>query len=426
MQMKLVGKASGAPDATWDTAYERKALLVLATGYGLVGLDRFIINPLFPIMQRDLGLNYRDFGMIAGVLAFTWGIASVISGRLADRAGTKAVMVPAMIVFSLLSATSGLAGGLISLLVVRALMGMAEGAYVPASVVSTIAASRPTRIGLNVGLQQLAMPLIGLGFGPILVAFLLRIFPGWHWVFIVASIPGLLLVAVMSRVLRDTRARTPDDQDGKTPSRGSWLEVLRYRAVIVNTLGMFCYLTCMIILTAFMPNYLTDHLKLNFDKMSIVLAGMGFGSVGLAVVPALSDRWGYRRTVSAALVVELAALIAVKFCSTDIALLFCLLFIAMFMNAGVVSITVGPLTHRAVPAYLRTSATGMVVGLGEIVGGAISPAVTGMLAQKLGIEIVVILAPAAIAVGLIVMVLGVGNSAAEICAVDGTMHGGAP
>ena len=34
----------------WDTAYEWKAVLLLGLGFGLVGLDRWIIAPLFPCM----------------------------------------------------------------------------------------------------------------------------------------------------------------------------------------------------------------------------------------------------------------------------------------------------------------------------------------------------------------------------------------
>ena len=57
--------------------------------------------------------------------------------------------------------------GLGSLIMIRGLMGLAEGAYVPASIVATVEASKPTRVGLNIGIQQMAAPLVGLGLGPI-------------------------------------------------------------------------------------------------------------------------------------------------------------------------------------------------------------------------------------------------------------------
>lgn len=36
--------------------YERNAVILLALGFGLVGLDRWIISPLFPAMMADLDL----------------------------------------------------------------------------------------------------------------------------------------------------------------------------------------------------------------------------------------------------------------------------------------------------------------------------------------------------------------------------------
>jgi MFS family permease len=104
-------------NVAWDPKYEFKAVGLLALGFGMVGLDRFIINPLFPVMQKELGLNYQDLGLISAVLALAWGVASIFSGRLSDRVGRKKVLVPWMVVFSLLVATSGLATGLVSLIV---------------------------------------------------------------------------------------------------------------------------------------------------------------------------------------------------------------------------------------------------------------------------------------------------------------------
>ena len=66
----------------------------------------------------------------------------MFAGRLSDLIGRKRVLMPSVVVFSLLVASSGLATGLMSLLLIRALMGLAEGAFVPASIVATAEASK--------------------------------------------------------------------------------------------------------------------------------------------------------------------------------------------------------------------------------------------------------------------------------------------
>ena len=57
----------GAGRTTWDTRYEWKAVTLLAVGFGLVGLDRCIILPLFPVIMKDLGLDYRSTRCTAGL-----------------------------------------------------------------------------------------------------------------------------------------------------------------------------------------------------------------------------------------------------------------------------------------------------------------------------------------------------------------------
>lgn len=389
---------------TPDPRYEFKAVALLSFGLGMVGLDRFIINPLFPVMQKDLGLNYQDLGLISAVLALAWGVASIFSGRLSDRLGCKRVLVPAMAIFSVLVATTGLATSLVSLLTIRAIMGFAEGAYVPASIVATVDASQPRRVGLNIGLQQMAQPVVGLGFGPLIAVQLLKVLPSWHWVFAAAAVPGLLLAFIMSKLLRN---RVPQ-ASLENAEQARWRDVLAYRTVLVNTASMLCYLTCLITLSAFMPSYLTDHLKLGLDQMATVLAGQGLGSfVGMIAIPALSDRLGRKPVLLVALIIELVALCLLPQTGAAPSLLFALLFVATFMNAGAVAITVGPLTSDAVPAHLAASATGIVVGLGEIVGGAIAPALAGALAHHVGITVIPTIALVSIIISLMLVVLGV-------------------
>jgi predicted MFS family arabinose efflux permease len=257
---------------------------------------------------------------------------------------------------------------------------------------------------LNIGLQQTAAPLVGLGLGPVIAVAMLKVLPSWHWVFAIVAVPGLIVAWLMARTLKESAP----DPEVSTEFKSSWWEVLRYRNVVFGTLGMCCFLSCLIVLSAFMPNYLTDHLKLSLDQMGMVLAGIGLGSfIGMVAVPALSDKLGRKRTMIVALLLELGALLMLPSIGAEPLKLFAVLFVATFMNAGVVAITVGPLTHHSVPARLATTATGIVVGLGEVVGGALAPAVAGGMAQAMGIAVILNIALAAIVAGTVVVIAGI-------------------
>jgi len=173
----------------WDTTYEWKAVALLSLGFGLVGLDRFMILPMFPSIMQELNLSYGDLGLITGILSIAWGVSALFMGRLADRVGPRSVIIAAMVAFSILVGASGLATGLVSLMILRAMMGLADGAYTPPSIIATLEASRPSRHGLNLGIQQMMLPLFGLGLAPIIVTQLLHVID-WRWIFPLVSIPA--------------------------------------------------------------------------------------------------------------------------------------------------------------------------------------------------------------------------------------------
>ncbi|WCE06234.1 MFS transporter [Pseudoxanthomonas sp. JBR18] len=391
----------------WDTRYEWKAVVLLALGFGLVGVDRFLILPMFPVMMKELHLGYADLGHITGILAITWGIASLFMGRLADRVGRIRVVVWSMVAFSLLAGFSGLVHGLVGLLIIRALLGFAEGAYTPPSITATLEASKPTRHGLNLGLQQAAMPLFGLAIAPIIVT-QLRVMD-WRWIFFLVSVPGLIVALLLRKTLRESAERRLQTVDARLPAMHGapprWNEILRYRNVPLNMLGMLCWLTCLMVSSALMPNYLMDHLHLTLQQMGLVMSALGFGAtLGTIVMPALSDRLGRKPVMLVSVLAAIGFMIALIQTGADPLRLFGLLFGTCFFNFALICLTVGPLTAEAVPAELRASASGAVVGVGEIFGGGIAPAIGGYIAAGYGIQYIPWLAIGGLILGIGVVI----------------------
>lgn len=388
-------------DNKWDARYEWKAVAMLALGFGLVGLDRFIILPLFPVMMPDLGLNYQDLGNISAVLAIAWGISSILMGRLSDRIGRRKVLIPAVLLFSLLAGVSGLAGGVGMLLLIRAVMGISEGAFTPTAIAATSEASHPSRIGMNIGIQQAFFPILGLGVAPIIATQLLLVLPSWRWVFLIVSLPGFVLAWFLYRYLKETRA--PQAVAAEDAQNGNWLAALRYRNVPLNIIGMFCMLTSLFVVSVMMPNYLTDYLKLSVQQMGFVMSAIGLGGfLGQLIMPALSDRIGRKTVVIISFLATGLSLWLMIHTGAEPVKLFMLLFLTTFFNFSMICMTVGPLTSESVPRALTSTATGLVVGIGEIFGGGVAPAIAGFIAQNHGIENTLYLALGGVGLGLVV------------------------
>lgn len=391
-----------AASTIFDARYERRVVILLSLGFGLVGLDRFMIIPLFPVMMKDLGLGYQELGLITGVLSIAWGLSALLTGRLSDRIGRRKTVVGATVVFSLLVGISGLATGLGMLLVLRAVMGLADGAFTPPSITATLEASHPERHGLNLGIQQAMLPLFGLGLAPIIVTQLLHVVD-WRWIFVLLAPPGLIIAWLLHRTLRDpTLAAKAAHTATHDALEHAWTDIFKIRNVWLNMVGMLCWLTCMIVTSALMPNYLLDHLHLDLASMGVVLSAIGFGAaLGTIVVPALSDRLGRKPMMTISSLGGAAALAVFTQLGPNIGLLFAVLFMALFFTFGCLNLTVGPLSAESVPARLMSTATGVAICVGELFGGGVAPIVAGVVAERAGIHAILYLALGAMLVGFV-------------------------
>jgi len=385
---------------SWDPSYEWKAVLTLSLAFGLVGLDRFILPPLFPAMMKDLDLNYQDLGNLVGALGIAWGVSAIVIGGLSDRLGRRRVLVPAVVLFSLLSVFSGMATGLISLLFMRAIMGVAEGAVAPTGVAAAVEASHPARRGMNNGIFQCSISLFGSGIGPILATQLLE-FTTWRKVFWLVGIPGLVVASLLWFIIREPAASAVHGA-ADAPKRVPMSKIFKHRNVPLSMVTLLCAMTGVFVLSAVMPNYLVDYLKLTGPQMGFVTSAIGFGgALGQFGLLTVSDFIGRRTTTVLSFILAAVSLWIFIHTGANPSMLFGVLFVAAMFNFGALAILAGPIPAEAAPIGLIASAAGIVIGAGEIFGGGIAPSIAGAIAQNAGIQYTLYFALGGQVVGLV-------------------------
>lgn len=382
-------------------------VVLMALGFGLVGIDRFLITAMYPVIAKDLGLDYGDIGTITGALAIAWGLAALFMGNLSDRIGRRRVIVWSLVMFSLLIGISGLAESLFALVLVRIAMGFADGAFTPPSISATLEASPVEKRGRNIGIQQMTLTLFGLGLAPLLVSELLHVI-NWRWIFSIFIVPGLALALLAARMLPGRRSNEDDTSGhGELGSVAAWRSVLRYRNVRVLGAGMLCWLVCLVTTSAFLPNYLIDHLQLSTVQMGRVMSAIGFGAAaGTLLLPWLSDAVGRKPVMVVSTVGAILSIVAMMSIGADTALLFATLFCVHFFNNALITLTVGPVCTETVPPHLMATASGVIIAIGELGGGGLGPILAGRFAMAAGIEHLLWLPIAALALGFLLCVFG--------------------
>jgi MFS family permease len=369
--------------ARWDTAYEWKVVLLLGLGFGLVGMDRFVIGPLWNTIAADLGLDPGAIGTLAGLTAVAWGTFAIIFGRLADIWGHRKILIWSVLLYSLLGGITGLAGSMAFFIVARTLLGVFEGGYTPTSFAAVAVASKPSRRGLNQGLQQCGVSLLGLALAPILATQLLAAGLSWRVIFVVIAAPGFIVAAFLAKVLREPR----DTQgaaalgmlehgpggDGHGLLAG-FLGPLKSPNIVVCTVALLGAMCGLFTLAAMVPVYLELFVKLPIAEMGLVTSAIGFGGFfGQFSWPGLSDRIG-RKPVCimgfAAAAVSVYWFIQIP---GGVGALFLPLFLASYFCFGNIALITGPIATESAPAGLVAASIGLVVGVGEIFGGGLGP-----------------------------------------------------
>jgi len=375
-----------ASSASWDTNYEWKIILLLSLTFGLVGLDRFVLPIILQspnsTMGADLGLTPQDGGTLAGYLGMAWGVSAFVMGYLADKVGRRAILVPAILVFSLMSAFSGLAGSVTALVIVRVIMGIAEGPVASTGVAVAVEASKPERRGLNNGIFQCMISLFGLALAPVIATRLLNSYD-WSVVFMLVGAPGVIVAAIMWFVVREPLKRADTGHGGGSVP---FLSMFGHRNAKVAPLTLICAMGGIFVIAALLTAYLTAPLGAGLG-LDPVVAGNVFSAVGIGgcigqfAMPAISDIIG--RKLSTLVSYALAAVSLILFTQTgpeNTTVLWTLLFFASLFNFAALAILAGPVAAEAAPPGMLASMAGFVIFAGEFVGGGISPIIAGSIA----------------------------------------------
>src|SRR5258708_7026658 len=157
------------------------AACVIGVAAFLTTIDGTIVNVALPSIQRGLGMSLPQLQWVVTGYLLTFSALMLTGGRLADRYGTRPVLLAGLALFTAASVPASTAPSAAVLLAARALQGAGAALVLPAGL-AIVAAGRTARqrdAGAAVGVAALAAALAtgpGGGGRPAQP-------PGWHWVF---------------------------------------------------------------------------------------------------------------------------------------------------------------------------------------------------------------------------------------------------
>jgi MFS family permease len=387
---------------------EMRTLLLLGLAWGFAYMDRMAITFLSPYVVPDLHLTVLELTALPAALALTWALGAYLIGFWSDRVGArKPFLLTAMVVFSLCSALSGLANSYGTLLAARLVMGAVEGPFLPICLAILTAVTVQKRRGLNAGIiQNVFGSVIGTALAPLVLVALAKAY-SWHAAFFVAGVPGLIL-ALLIWWLVDEPPRAPASaaDAAKEPSDSLWA-MLSTRNIALCCGISFMMVGALVIGSIILPQYFTVVRGMSPTTMSVIMSILGIcPAVGGVLVPLLSDRFGRRPPMIVFCAVMALCPAAALLVHGSVVLMTGLMVIG-WMGAGAFPLFMGVVPSETLSLRRAATAMGLVIGVGEIFGGVISPLGAGALADNFGLSAPLIMAAvmpliaAVLALGLI-------------------------
>jgi MFS family permease len=372
--------------------YETRLMAVLCLTFGFVFFDRNAMSYLGPFVQKDLNLSYTQISALSSGLSFAFALAALGVGYLSDRTGKrKSILLVTVVVFSLCSAFSGIASTFAILFLSRMLMGLAEGGILPISQSLIALESDEKRRGLNAGvMQNLGSNLIGSSIAPVV---LVAIANAYHWrtAFYVAAIPGLICAFLIWKFVREPKVHPiapaaitakPDVSEDKM----TVLQMFRYRNIILCA-AMCCFMVAWMVLGwVFLPLVYENYLHIPSSQASWLMSLLGISAAVFAfIVPGLSDKIGRKPVVVVFSLIGVLYPLAVLHYTGSAMLLGTIIFIG-WSASGVFPIFMATIPSETIPVKYVATSLGLIVGIGEVVGGAFGPVLAGNLADNYGLQ----------------------------------------
>ena len=155
-------------------------------------IDRTAFALLWPQMGEDLGMDNSDYALMLNLFMITYAASKFLSGRLYDKIGTRIGFIASIVVWSVAAAFHAVARGVISLSIVRGLLGLGEAGLWPGAVKSNGEWFPVKQRALAQGIFNSGAS-IGNVIAPVIIVYLYAQF-GWKSTYIILGVIGLLWV----------------------------------------------------------------------------------------------------------------------------------------------------------------------------------------------------------------------------------------
>ena len=385
-------------------------LFLLVVVYTFNFLDRQILAILSPAIQKELGINDAQLGLMRGMsFAIFYSLLGVPIAFLADRFNRTWIITISLTIWSAMTAVCGLAQNFWQLFFARMMVGVGEaGGVAPAySIISDY--FEPKKRARAMAIYSFGIPIgsaVGIVFGAIITTML-----SWRAAFVIVGIMGIILAPIFRLLMREPVRGVYDSAKAKTDapkisevikvlvSKPSfWTLSLGASCSSMMGYGLFAWLPSFFVRSygdilpqalSWLPSFLIPHgagpvLYAGYYYGMMLLVG---GILGIWMGGQISDRLGAKSKGAYALVPAVSFLLALPFfilgtMSNNLVVSFFLYIIPTALGLVWLGPVISAFQH-IVPPNMRATASALFLLINSLIGIGLGDFLIGLISTLL-------------------------------------------
>ncbi|MFZ0609311.1 MAG: MFS transporter [Xanthobacteraceae bacterium] len=385
-------------------------------GWTLDAFDFFLMVFVLKDIAHEFSTQIADVTIAILLTLAMRPVGAYIFGRAADRWGRRPTLMVDVLLYSAIELASGFAPNLMTLLILRAVFGIAMGGEWGVGASLTMESIPPKARGLVSGLLQSGYP-TGYFLASIIYGLLFQ-YIGWRGMFMVGVIPALLVFYIRRSVPESPTWRPTTARSGTLAVIRSHWQLGIYAVLLMTAFNFFSHGTQDLYPTFLqVQHHMSPHetsLIAVIYNIGAIIGGLSFGS--------MSERFGRRRMIIIAAVLSLFVLPLWAFATTAIWLA---------VGAFLMQVTVQG-AWGVIPAHLnelspdeaRGTFPGFVYQLGNLIA-SVNATLQAEIATHYGGNYAIALATVAGTVAVAIVVLSaIGTEAKGVAFGNGGSSGG--
>ena len=401
--------------------------------------DRYVLPAVLPKIQAEMGLTPLQEGLLGSSFLLVYALATLPLGVWADRSIRKNIVALCVGIWSVATVLAGFTRNFLQLFSVRAVLGIGEAGYAPASLSLLGDFFSKEKRGRILSYWS-AGTLLGAAIGFTLGGFVADAF-GWRYAFFIVGIPGLIAAFLAWRMLEPKRGAfenaegSANEADMVHGSIGKdfWgsLKKLRHVSTYWTLVAALVFSFFTIGGTSFwLPTYFVNTFHLSVGGAGAISGAVlvGSGLIGTVAGGWLADFAQRRRPEGRLLVAALGFLVGAPLVLIALFIHNLPLFISVFIIAAIsLNFCTGPLNaviQDVINPALRATAIGLALLLAHLLGDAAAPSVIGAIANNSSLGLALTLtAPTCLFLAGLVCLLGLRTVARDMHRMQAQLRG---